>query len=335
MIPVKRLILTTDSSAAGALQRAGLADLVIAIEHRLVWGPLPSEEELEAFFTPRRMQPRGLHWLDDTPSWRLEESRLKDRGLIELLSECDLAELWVGPEPNAQLVLLWLLDHCGSKGAAVSKLAICYLDLAVGGAEPERLTELNPPIVKVTQEHVELAARAWRAYRASTPQAWFDLLKSDLSLLPQLERCAIDLLDELPSRTTGLAATETRMLELISPGNVQPFDVFPGQEKRNERRVYDYWEVGTLLDGLARCPVPAVAGLEEGPFTLDMHDDARRFAQYKRSRLSLTDFGTAALAGEEDFRRHNTIRRCWGGTLLTSERLWRWDAESRALIAPE
>jgi hypothetical protein len=66
-----------------------------------------------------------------------------------------------------------------------------------------------------------------------------------------------------------------------------------------------------------------------------MHDDARRFAQYKRSRLSLTDFGTAALAGEEDFRRHNTIRRCWGGTLLTSERLWRWDAESRALIAPE
>ncbi|MFK4506228.1 hypothetical protein LPJ38_30935 [Bradyrhizobium daqingense] len=49
MIPVKRLILTTDSSAAGALQRAGLADLVIAIEHRLVWGPLPSEEELEAF----------------------------------------------------------------------------------------------------------------------------------------------------------------------------------------------------------------------------------------------------------------------------------------------
>ncbi|TWI09682.1 hypothetical protein LPJ38_30930 [Bradyrhizobium daqingense] len=167
-------------------------------------------------------------------------------------------------------MLLWLLDHCGSERAAVSKIVIRQLDMAVGGVEPERFAELNPPIVKPTQEHVELAARAWGAYRASTPQAWFDLLKSDLSLLPQLERCAVGLLDELPSRTTGLAATETRMLELISPGNVQPFDVFPGREKRNERRVYDYWEVGTLLDGLARCPVPAVAGLEEGPFTLDM-----------------------------------------------------------------
>ncbi|WP_235885067.1 hypothetical protein [Bradyrhizobium frederickii] len=125
------------------------------------------------------------------------------------------------------------------------------------------------------------------------------------------------------------------MLELIAPGGVQPFDVFPGHQKRNERRVYDYWEVGALLDGLARCPVPAVAGLDEGPFTLDMHDDARRFAQYKQSLMSLTDFGTAVLAGEEDFPRHNPIRRWWGGTLLTNERLWRWGAEKRALIAPD
>ena len=47
-----RLIVTTDSSTAGAIQRAGLADLVIAIERRLVWGPLPSGAELEAFFAP-------------------------------------------------------------------------------------------------------------------------------------------------------------------------------------------------------------------------------------------------------------------------------------------
>ena len=333
MIAVKRLILTTDSSAAGALQRAGLADLVVAIERRLVWEPLPSEEEREAFFASRMTQPHGLHWLDDTPSWRLEVSRLKDRGLIELLRECDLAELWIGPEPNAQLVLLWLLDHCGCESAAVSKLAIRQLDMAVAGAEPERLAELNLPIVKPTQEHVALAARAWRAYRASTPQAWFDLLKADLSSLSQLERCAVDLLDELPSVATGLGATETRILELVAPGEVPPFDVFPGHQKRNKRRVFDYWEVGALLDGLARCPVPAVNGLEEGPFSLDMHDDALRHARYKQSRLSLTDLGKAVLAGE-DFRSHNPIRRWWGGTLIANERLWRWDAERRLLIAP-
>ena len=126
-----------------------------------------------------------------------------------------------------------------------------------------------------------------------------------------------------------------RILELVAPSDVPPFDVFPGHQKRNERRIFNYWEVGRLLDGLARCPVPAVSGLEEGPFSLDMHDDAVRHARYMQSRLSLTVLGTAVLAEEEDFRRHNPIRRWWSGTLLTNERLWRWDAESRTLIAPE
>src|SRR4051812_41872471 len=103
-----RLIVTTDSSTAGALQRAGLADLVIATERRLVWGQLPSDAELDAFFAPRTTRPQGLHWLDDTPPWRIKESGVRDRGLVELVVGCDSVELWIGPEPNSQLVLLWL-----------------------------------------------------------------------------------------------------------------------------------------------------------------------------------------------------------------------------------
>ena len=215
----------------------------------------------------------------------------------------------------------------------MSKLVMRLLDIAVSGLSPAGLAKLNPPMVKLTQDHVELAGRAWRAYRAPTPQAWFGLLETDLRLLPQLERCVVALLEELPNVSSGLGATETRLLELIAPGGVQPFDVFPGHQKPNERRLFDYWEVGALLDGLARCPVPAVSGLEEGPFTLDMHEDALRHARYKQSRLSLADLGRAALAGE-DFRHHNPIRRWWGGTLLVSERLWRWDRKGRLLIAP-
>jgi hypothetical protein len=233
-----RLIVTTDSSTAGAIQRAGLADLVIAIERRLVWGPLPSDVELDAFFAPRTKQPHGLHWLDDTPRWRLEGSGAKDRGLIELFAECDSVELWMESEPNAQLILLRLLDYCWREKSAVPKLVMRQLDISVGGADAERLAALNPPTVKPTKDHLDLTGRAWRAYRAPTPQDWFDLLKADLGLLPQLGQCVADLLDELPSVAIGLGATETRMLELIAPGDVHPFDVFPGEQKRNERRVF-------------------------------------------------------------------------------------------------
>lgn len=124
------------------------------------------------------------------------------------------------------------------------------------------------------------------------------------------------------------------MLELVAEGNLSPPDVFPGHQKRNTRRVYGYWEIGELLDGLAHCPAPAVSGLKEGPFTLEMHDDQDRHRRYTRSRLSLTRLGKAILTGTDDFSRHNPIHRWWGGTELTNDRLWRWDPTSSALIAP-
>ena len=65
---------------------------------------------------------------------------------------------------------------------------------------------------------LETASTAWQAYRATTPQAWLDLLGTDLSALPHAEAGRAELLEELPSATTGLGATEMRMLELIAWG---------------------------------------------------------------------------------------------------------------------
>ncbi|WP_245163341.1 hypothetical protein [Bradyrhizobium vignae] len=305
-----RRIVTTDSSIAGAIQRAGIAGLVIAIERRLVWGQLPSDAELDAFFAPRTTQSHGLHWLDDTPPWRLEESGAKDRGFIELLGEYDSVEFWRGPGPNGQLILLWLLDHWCRRRDANPAFVVRALFLGVGDVDPPR-RESYPPVVRITPLQLKSASRAWRAYCAPTPQSWCNL--TNLSWLPNLAPDRTALLEELPRPASGLGATELRILQLIARGGLQPFDVFPGHHKRNERRVFDYWEVGALLDGLARCPVPAVSGLEEGPFTLDMHNDAVRHARYKQSRLSLTDLGNAVLAGEADFLQHNPIHRWWVG----------------------
>jgi hypothetical protein len=174
----------------------------------------------------------------------------------------------------------------------------------------------------------------WQAWRAPTPRDWFNLLSTDLSLLPLFRPAAVALLEELPGLATGLGATEMRMLELISEGNAGPYDVFPGHEKRNERRAFDFWQIGALLDGLARCPAPAVSGLDEGPFTDEMLDDRDRRQRYKQSRLSLTELGKAVLAGRDDFSRHNPIHRWWGGTELTNDRLWRWDAAKQMLVEP-
>lgn len=204
----------------------------------------------------------------------------------------------------------------------------------IGDRTAKEATAWQRSAVKIRSDHLETASAAWQAYRAPAPQARFDLLGRDLGLLPELGNTVLQMLEELPGRATGLGATETRMLKLISEGHAHPYDLFPGENKPNRRRVFGYWEVGSLLDGLTHCPVPAVSGLDEGPFTLEMHNDCSRHARYQQSRLSLTALGKAVLAQIDDFSPRNPVHRWWGGTHLTNDQLWRWDAENRTLIEP-
>jgi len=321
-----RLILTSSDSAGGCLLRAGIGDIVIPLGFRFVWDALPSDAKLEAMLGPGS--------LDHFSQQRLGAFHPKEVGPLDLSERCETVELWFDPEPNAQLMLAQLLDCLGSRENIVSKLTLFQADVDIAGQPPEAISEWKPPGVKIRHEHLQAASMAWQAYRQPTPQHWADLLENDLSVLPQLRQTVLELLDELPMPLTGLGATEMRMLELVAAGNATPFDIFPGHLKRNTRRVYKYWEIGELLDGLARCPVPAVAGLDEGPFTDEMRDDGDRRARYKQSKLSLTALGKAVLARTEDFSRHNPIHRWWGGTELSNDNLWRWDPMNRTLVAP-
>jgi hypothetical protein len=255
-------------------------------------------------------------------------------GLTDVGDRFDAIDLWVDPDPNAQLILVWLLECFPPHDAIVSKLNLVQADISIGELMPERLLARQFPAIKIAGQQLELASSAWRAWRQQTPQDWFGLLSNESSALPLFRPAAIALLEELPGRASGLGATEMRMLELISEGNASPPDVFPGHQKRNTRRVFDYWQIGALLDGLAQAPAPAVAGLNEGPFTEEMHRDRDRHQRYKRSKLSLTELGRDVLAGREDFSRHNPVHRWWGGTELTNNRLWRWDAAKQALVEP-
>jgi hypothetical protein len=335
MSAMKRLILTFCESGAGGLIAAGLADCVIPLGLKFVWGQLPPRIGLETLLSSRSAthQTPGSHWLDFTGT-RLKEARTEGPGLIEFCRRFEVIELWVDPDPNAQLILIWLLDYLRHHANVASKLALVQADVCIGNCTPEELAGWRLPAVKILSDHLGVASIAWQAYRRPTPQDWFDLLGKDLSVLPQLRQSAQDLLEELPVDATGLGTTEMRMLELISAGNTGPFDVFPGDGKRNERRVYGYWEAGSLLDGLAFCPESIVSGLDEGPFTAEMHDDRNRYERYQRSKLKLTALGEAILARTEDFSRHNPSHRWWGGTELTNDRLWRWDSRNHSLIAP-
>jgi len=310
--------------------KSEFADLAVDFFFRFVWGPLPSPAELAAYLGPRAPDHApGSHWSDFASRWSRSEHRSRrDLSLAEFCQQYETVELWFDTQPNAQLRLVWLLDYFRSHPATVARLKFRLVDLAM--IELERLGKWQPPAVDVTEKELETASAAWQAYRAPTPEACFNLLGKDLSALPLLKPVLIDLLEELPSSSTGLGATEMRMLELIARGYSLTNALFHLRQLR-QTRIFGESEYGYLLDGLAHGPRPAVAGLDEELRTLDRENLRDRHTAYLRSELSLTEFGKAVLAHKEDFTRHNPIDRWWGGTHLTNDRLWRWNP---ALMRP-
>ena len=325
---MKPLILT--SRLVPEFTEPEFADLALDFFFRFGWGELPSPDELATYLGPRTpdVEP-GHHWSDFASGWGQSKSRSRrDLSLAEFCQQYETVELWFDTQPNAQLSLVWLLDYFRSYPETVARLKFRLVDLAM--IELHRLGEWRPPMVGVTEKELELASTAWRAYRAPTPEACFDLLGKDLSALPLLKPVLIDLLEELPSSSTGLGASEMRMLELIARGYSLTNALFHLYQLR-QTRVFGEWEYGYLLDGLAHGPRPALTGLDEELRSLGRENLRDRHTAYLRSELSLTEFGKAVLAHKEDFSRHNPIDRWWGGTHLTNDNLWRWNP---ALVAP-
>jgi hypothetical protein len=141
------------------------------------------------------------------PPPRLEKFGINELGLIEACAHCETVELWMETEPNAQLVLIWLLDYLGPQAKALN-IILRHVDASLGGMKPKLLAGVKFPGVAINDHYPEIASLAWQAFRSPTPQAWFSLLNRDLSVLPQLRRCVWEMLEELPGSTTGLGASE-------------------------------------------------------------------------------------------------------------------------------
>jgi hypothetical protein len=319
---MKRLILT-GWGGGSELTRSGLAEIVIPFHFQFEWGPLPPAEKLSAYFAAYATDlGPAEHWSD----WVRWPRGAKGRklSLAEYCEPYDTIELWFGATARDQLQLVWLLDHLSGCPALAEKLGLRLLDSDLIFYPDYDLAKNEPHIriVDVAAEEFAIAKLAWSAYRAPTPEACIDLLHRDLSALLMLRPALLELLAELPSPLTGLGATEMRFLEMLA-WYANTNALFHLRSLR-DTYVFGEVELGFLLEGLALGPKPAVAGLGDELRTIDRENLRARHQVYLRSRLSLTEFGKAVLAHQEDFSRYNPIDRWWGGTHLTNDRLWRY-----------
>lgn len=329
------LILATGDSAVGNLKGARIGPRSEPLIPNLVWGALP---QADLYFAGCAAPPldeqndRALgkfHWLETSSVvWPPNDTLLP--GLRDLIAQHDQTEIWVNPDANSQLALLFMLDYLGDGAGG---LRFYQSPTELGEHLPEHSLISVPPIRTIEPADVAIASQVWSAYSAAAPEAVPPLLQADLSAFPFLHRALLALLEELPGTRDGLGAMQRWMLRAVAQGRVDiTQDLFRQPVFETRPPTYRYWEFGAILDDLCRCRQPALSGPpDDSPFTLDTHDDRDRHRRYFESRLTLTDFGRALLDGRADFATENEIDRYWGGTRLTNENLWRWDSERQDL----
>ena len=235
---MSHLILTTNDRAESTLRQTGLANVVLGLYPRFVWSRLPSEERLLMGLEHRSTKHcnPGDHWLSDACPDALNGFGTRDIGFFELCAKFDSIEIWVDPRPNDQLVLIWLLDLLRPYKEITTKLSLVHTDDKAANYAPESVAKWKLPAFKVTESHLVMASRAWKAYRAQTPESCFDLLMTDLTILPRLRPALIALLEELPDSVTGLGATEMDILDFVNDGHTDP------------RRVTEAWWMRDVLE---------------------------------------------------------------------------------------
>ena len=332
----ERLIVTTSFTGAGHLKACRIADKVVDFRGEMVRGPVPAAAAPPAFFAAREAAyDADPFFADQLFDW--DRAAPVTAEWDELLATCrryERVDLWIDPSPNEQLLGLQLVDGLAREPDVLAKLFVVHADSLLAGRRAQDIHTMQTDIRKIGPAETRLASQAWGAYRTSTPEAWYELLASDLDAFPFLRRSMLLLLAELPTVGTALGATETKLLQVVSPGGVSPSRFFHMNARDNPERVFRYFEEIRIIGRLSGGDHPAIEGLRDHAFDLAAHQDAGRHRNYMESELSLTPLGRALLAGNVDYADHNPIHRWWGGTLLTNDALWRWDAANQRLVAP-
>jgi hypothetical protein len=272
---MKRLILT--SSSGSSLTRSGLAEAAITFFFRFIGRPLPPPRELETYLGLRSDQDPVGHWSHWSPrgTWPQDAKARRDLALVEFCEPYEIIELWFDPDPNDQLQLIWLLDHFRAHPAMTARLKLRLISFNLITTHETWRGWNEVPLVDVRPADLETASVCWQAYQATTPEVCFEALHRDLSAFPLLRPALLDLLCELPWSGSGLGATEMRLLELISTG-VKGTNMLFYHRGFRQRGVFSDMEIGTLLQGLAHGPRPAIAGLDDELRVIDKENSQGR-----------------------------------------------------------
>lgn len=317
------------TSTTRTIEAAGIAGDWSIWADPLYEGPVPAgvtDAELLDVRARYLAGPGDLDWAalaGANPSLDPVNDMRQWRAAIENHERYDELVLWFEHDLFDQLnliqLLTWIREHLPST-KAVSLVCIGSYPgrpnfKGLGELTAGELAPLFGTRQPVTQSQFDVAGRAWRAFRASAPDALDAFRHEDTSALPYLEPALIRFLQEFPWTTDGLSRTERRLLTLASGDGITLLQAFPQMHEGEHAYYVTDATLAAMGESLSRTSPPLLS------LDLTMNRPAML-----RGHIRLTETGRSVLSGALDKVAACGIDKWLGGAHLQSAgTVWRWD----------
>jgi hypothetical protein len=321
------LHVTNGDSAAGGLQAAGPAWRVLAWRDALHEGPVPAVPEAAL----RRRRAAVLGAADPAAQAALLGS-LAARDATLARGRAGAYVLWFEADLYDQLQLVQVLARLGELGVPPTRITLVCVGEHLGFAHFGGLGELTPAqlhalpataAAALSPAAVDLAARAWAAFRAPHPAGLGAIAAAPSPELRFVAEAFDRLSREYPSTRDGLSLTERRILAATAAGGSPAAAVFRQIWAREARPYLGDHFCWRILARLVRARTPLLeleAGSPDAPIAA-------------ATRLRRTAAGERVLRGEADHVALSGLDRWIGGVHLSGTTTrWRWDEGTESIV---
>ena len=317
------LIITNGDTAGELLRAAGKNAIILPWQDVLHEGPI-DPGSLETCSVERVKYLAGRFGIPET---EVAATFAERDGIMLRHGDFDRIELWFEHDLYDQLQLIQVLSFF-AEARRTEGMTLVQANDFLGAQRPDTILRFASHARPLTEDDLRLGSSAWADLTTSTPRAIAVRSRISETRLPYLTPALLRLLEEFPAPGTGLGRTEAAILSGIASGTSSPRRLFHDVIQQEEAAFMGDASFFHLLDDLASCEVPLIAGL---PRACSPDDERDRI---DKAEIKLTVAGEAVLAGEEDHVALSGLDRWWGGTRLHGRDVWRYDRGARTLIVP-
>lgn len=331
---MKLLHVMNGDASADRLRQARTEGKILVYSELLHEGPVPDGLEGEEWRRVRARHFAARGWCG------YEEFLVRQRQLdkkLESFLDFDEVILWFEHDLYDQLLLIRHLDWFGRRDRKGTRLSLICIDRFPGHEPFHGLGQLSPKEhasllgqrQPVGSSQIDLASKAWQAFRSPDPVLLEQLAADGTPGLPFLEPALRRHLQEFPSVGQGLSRNQSQILKALQQGASTPLQLFRRCSEMEESPYLGDTTFFSYLGDLACATHPALSACK-GDFVRPRGQPSPEFLDQP---LQLSSLGRDVLAGRTDYVELNGIDRWLGGVHLNdSATLWRWDRERQKLL---